>query len=69
MTDLKYCLDPKNRQESFFLGNFTFKIPQVSDRSIPYDVIDGQQRITTFVLLGLALKIELNKRKDEDSEE
>jgi len=53
-----------NSKNNLFLGTFTFK--KVDDSN--YEIIDGQQRITTLVLLTLALKVVFMERVKENSD-
>ena len=60
MSDLVLSAKAQKNSSNLFLGTFTFK--KVDDQN--YEVIDGQQRITTLVLLSIALKVLLTERSD-----
>tara|TARA_B100002019_G_scaffold284483_1_gene292210 strand:+ start:280 stop:2145 length:1866 start_codon:yes stop_codon:yes gene_type:complete len=63
LSDLRFCT--KN-QKSLFLGTFTFKV--YGDKKDEYDIIDGQQRLTTLVILSLALKVIFMERTAENAD-
>jgi len=65
--DLILCSKSQNKSSknsNLFLGTFTFKKVDDSD----YEIIDGQQRITTLVLLALALKVVFMERVQENAD-
>jgi hypothetical protein len=62
MSDLVLTAKAQKNSSNLFLGTFTFK--KVDDQN--YEVIDGQQRITTLVLLSIALKVLLMERSDQN---
>ena len=62
--DLLYDLTVSRKLNEYplFLGNFTFML-NGRDSQENWEVVDGQQRLTTITLLAIALRAELNKKQ------
>ncbi|WP_053976584.1 DUF262 domain-containing protein [Mangrovimonas xylaniphaga] len=55
LSDIDYYLDDKDEgdEDIYFLGAVILEIDSDSDYEKIYEVVDGQQRLTTFYLMGL----------------
>lgn len=63
INDLKYSSE---KDLPLFLGNFTFKLDRPSSKE-RWEVVDGQQRMTTIVIFGVALRqILMQRARDEE---
>ena len=56
--DLKYYLekDLQSEREDFFVGTVILKNPDTNSTEGRYEIVDGQQRLTSFYLLCIALR-------------
>ena len=63
INDLRYSSE---KNLPLFLGNFTFKLNEPGSKE-RWEVVDGQQRMTSIVIFGVALRLVLMQRaKDEN---
>ena len=66
--DLKYYLnkDLNNEREDFFVGTVILKTPDENTIDGRYEIVDGQQRLTSFYLLCIALRQKFKEFNNTD---
>lgn len=67
LDDLKYCLENENissvQDWTHFLGSFVFEKNQKDNKLV---VIDGQQRLTTIIIMLCAICVLFNEAGEQD---
>ncbi len=66
--DLKYYLkkDIDGEREDFFVGTVILKTPDENATDRRYEIVDGQQRLTSFYLLCIALRQKFKELNNTD---
>ena len=67
LTDLMAAMDESSGTQSYFLGSVV--LVKVPSDSVEYQVIDGQQRLTTLTMLICVLREFASEKMGKDLEE